>query len=219
MLLLAYLKHALHGNGLVSLSTFIRVFLEAAKSPTLHDTATLNMLCRLIQEEFFATGLPAEKVLLQVDDSTISRALGVVHNSLDLLRTTSTLPSSPFHNPTASASQLVRLLLSCVGDMSALSTGEAMIHYANVLEIMQLQLDADVRSALESFSLSLNMILGDDAKMAQEAQMMHSLQMSLGKGDISGPNSQTDLVSCSLMLRHLVSNFQFISVCQINKLM
>lgn len=204
MLLHAYLKHALHDIGLLPLSHFVAAFLKATKSPNLHDTATVNMLCRLIQEEYYSTGLSAEKVLIHVDDTSISETLETIHDALDLLRTTFTLPSSPFHNPVSSASQLVRLLLSCVGDMNALSTSEAMVHYANVLEIMQLQLDADVRAALEGFALSLSMVLGDDAKMAQEAQMMHTLQMTLGKGDISGPNSQSDLVTCSLVLRYLV---------------
>lgn len=167
------------------------------------------MLCRLIQEEYYASGLPADKILIQVDEVSISKALEIIRDALDLLRTAFTLPSSPFHNPVTSASQLVRLLLSGIGNMNALSTSDAMVHYANALEVMQqLELDADVRAALEGFALSLNMILGDDAKMAQEAQMMHTLQMSLGKGDVSGPNSQSDLVSCSLILRHLVRPYR-----------
>ena len=40
--------------------------------------------------------------------------------------------------------------------------------------------------------------------MAQETQLMRSKQSTLGKGDVIGPNSDSDLVSCGLLLRQLV---------------
>ncbi|THH04163.1 hypothetical protein EW145_g5729 [Phellinidium pouzarii] len=207
LLLYSYLKYALHNYDLLSLPVFVSTFVESAKSPNLHDASTLDMLCRLIQEEHYSSGLPPEQSLLSIHNSMTSRVLEIVHGSLSLLRVSYTLPSSPFHDLTSSASQLVMLVLSCVGDMSSVSTAQAMMHYAEVLEILQTsQLNNEMRSVLETFALSLNMILGDDAKMAQEAQLMQTLQLSLGKGDILGPNSHSDLVTCSLLLRHFVAN-------------
>ncbi|KAI5123762.1 hypothetical protein M0805_000352 [Coniferiporia weirii] len=206
-LLYSYLKHALHGIGLLSLPAFVSTFVEAAESPNLHDTSTLDMLCRLIQEEQYSSGLPPDQSLLNVHDHSTPRVLEITHGCLSLLRVSYSLPISPFHNLTSSASQLVVLVLSCVGDMSTVSTAQAMMHYAEVLEILQIsQLNSEIRAVLETFALSLSMVLGDDAKMAQEAQLMQTLQLSLGKGDILGPNSQSDLVTCSLLLRYLVGN-------------
>ena len=70
---------------------------------------------------------------------------------------------------------------------------------------MQLpQLSEDVRHVLENFCLSLTYILGDDAKAAHEAQMMHTLQLALGKNDIVGSNADRDIITCSLLLHNLV---------------
>ncbi|KAH8120455.1 mediator complex subunit Med5-domain-containing protein [Phellopilus nigrolimitatus] len=207
LLLYSYITYALHNHDLLSLPIFVSTFVEAAKSPNLHDSSTLDMLCRLVQEEHFSSGLPPDQSLLSFHDTLAPRTLEIVHGGLALLRVSYTLPSSPFHNLTSSASQLVILLLSCIGDMSSVSTAQAMMHYAEVLEMLQtLQLNGEIRTVLETFALSLSMILGDDAKMAQEAQLMQTLQLSLGKGDILGPNSHSDIVTCSLLLRHLMEN-------------
>lgn len=204
--LLAYIKSALHAH-LLSLPVFVVTFLQAAKSPSLHDTSTLDVLCRLVQEEHFASALPPHGSLVRFDEAPTT-VLAIVQDGLSLLRTAYALPPSPFHALSASASELVILLLSCVGDLSQVSMGEAMVHYGDVLELTQtLPLHDDVRAVLNGFALSLSMILGDDAKMAQEAQMMQTLQITLGKGDIAGPNSQSDIITCSLLLRHLVSIF------------
>ncbi|TDL28703.1 hypothetical protein BD410DRAFT_893659 [Rickenella mellea] len=203
--LLSYIKHALR-TSLLTLPSFVVAFLQAAKSPNLHDTATLDALCRLVQDERFLSGLPPLGSLVRFGESTIT-VLATVQDSLNLLRTAYALPMSSFHNLTASASELVILLLSCVGDMSQVSTAQAMIHFAEVHEMLQtLRLQGDIRSVLENFALSLSILLGDDAKMAQEAQMMQTLQLALGKGDISGPSSDSDMITCSLVLRYLVGS-------------
>lgn len=205
LLLCSYIKHGLRDSGLISLPAFIVSFLEPSKLPSLHDTSTLSMLCRLILEEHYASALPPEQSLLGPQNATTSKVLDLVDGALGLLRISYTLPTSSFHNPIPSASQLVMLLLSCVSDMTSVTTAQARKLFLVVNEILQMiQLDGELRAVLESLSLSLSLILGDDAKMAQELQQTQSLQLSLGKGDVFGPNSQTDIVSCSLLLRSLV---------------
>ncbi|OCB85645.1 hypothetical protein A7U60_g7295 [Sanghuangporus baumii] len=165
------------------------------------------MLCRLIQEEHYASALPPEQSLLSAQNASTSKVLDLVNGALGFLRVSYTLPTSSFHNPIPSTSQLVMLLLSCVSDMTSVTTAQARQLFLEVNETLQMiQLDGELRAVLESFALSLSMILGDDAKMAQELQQTQSLQLSLGKGDVFGPNSQTDIVTCSLMLRSLVEN-------------
>lgn len=205
LLLYSYLQYALHNFELLSLPAFVLTFLESAKSPSLHDTSTLNMLCRLIHEEHFASGLPPAQSLLNAHDSLTPKVLEIVHGALGLLRVSYNLQVSSFHKLVLSATQLVVHLLSCVEDMTSVTATQAMMHYAAVQEVLQIpQLDQGLKTVLESYALSLSMIWGDDAKMAQEAQQMQTLQLSMGKGDILGPNSQSDIVTCSLVLRHLV---------------
>ncbi|KAL5518819.1 NUT1 [Sanghuangporus vaninii] len=207
LLLLSYLKHGLHDSGLLSLPALVFSFLEPSRLSHLHDTSTLSMLCRLIQEEHYASALPPEQSLLSAQTASTSKVLDLVNGALGFLRVSYTLPTSSFHNPIPSSSQLVMLLLSCVSDMTSVTTAQARQLFLEVNETLQMiQLDGELRAVLESFALSLSMILGDDAKMAQELQQTQSLQLSLGKGDVFGPNSQTDIVTCSLMLRSLVEN-------------
>ncbi|KAL5495140.1 NUT1 [Sanghuangporus weigelae] len=207
LLLYSYLTHGLHDSGLLSLPALVVLFLEPSRLSNLHDTSTLSMLCRLIQEEHYASALPPEQSLLSAQNASTSKVLDLVNGALGLLRVSYTLPTSSFHNPIPSTSQLVMLLLSCVSDMTSVTTAQARQLFLEVNETLQMiQLDGELRAVLESFALSLSMILGDDAKMAQELQQTQSLQLSLGKGDVFGPNSQTDIVTCSLMLRSLVEN-------------
>lgn len=210
LLLYSYLQHALHNFELLSLPAFVFTFLEAAKSQSLQDTSTLNMLCRLIHEEHFASGLPPAQSLLNAHNSLTPKVLEMIQGALELLRISYNLQVSSFHKLVVSATQLVMHLLSCVEDMTSVTATQAMMHFGAVQQVLQIpQLDHDLRAVLESFALSLSMIWGDDAKMAQEAQQMQTLQLSLGKGDILGPNSQSDIVTCSLVLRHLVRHINW----------
>lgn len=204
ILLCSYLRTALHTHDTLSLPVLISTFIEASKSANLHDTTTLDMLCRLIQEEHYALGLPCEQTLFSVGDS-LSLILQTVNDSLNLLRIVHTLPHSPFHNVVASASQLILLLLSCVGSVSTVSAAEAIVYYAEASDILQsLELSSELKDALGTFTFQLNLSLGEDIKMAQEAQLLQRIQLSMGKGDVIGPNSETDLTTCSLLLRQLV---------------
>ena len=131
--------------------------------------------------------------------------LGTVHDALALLRTAHTLSISHFHQLTTSASELVILLLSCVSDLSQLSTAQAMVYFNEVTFLLtHYRLSPEVRQVLDSFVISLTLLIGDDAKAAREAQMMQN-QFALGRGDISGPNSDGDMTTLGLMLNTMVT--------------
>lgn len=198
-----YLKHAIQ-DGLLSLPKFVSTFLAASRSPELHNAATLDMLCRVALDSHYASGLPPIGSVVPYSESTIE-LLGTVQDAMSLLRTAHSLPITHYHQLTTSASELLVLLLSCVNDVSQISTAQAMVHFADASDMMQvLRLSPGVRQELETFALSLSLLLGDDAKAAREAQMMHTLQLAFSKGDLIGPGSDTDLVTCSLLLHALV---------------
>ncbi len=200
----AYIEAALQ-DGLLNLRAFVAVFLQAAKSPNLQEASTLDNLCRLILNHHYASGLSPNSSFMRVNDST-SDVMPVVHDSLALLRATNQIPSSPYHALTSSAGQLAMLLIHCVGDLSQVSNQQIVISYATVLDILQsTRLDGDVRNGLENLMMSLSLLIGDDVKMAQEVQVMQTMQVSLGRTDATGSNTPTDLASCSFLLRHLVN--------------
>ncbi|KAI0704950.1 hypothetical protein BC835DRAFT_1261628 [Cytidiella melzeri] len=199
----AYLKYAIQ-DGTLSLSTFVSTFLSAARSQDLHHTATLDILCKTTLECHYATGLPPAGSVVPFNESPVV-ILHTVHDCMALLRAACSMPTSQFHQVTTSASELLILLLSTVTDVSQVSTAQAMGHFADVSDMLQLpRLSTDVRHVLENFALSLSYLLGDDAKAAREAQMMHTLQLALGKGDIIGSNSDRDIITCSLLLYTLI---------------
>ncbi|KAF8898666.1 hypothetical protein BD779DRAFT_1607403 [Infundibulicybe gibba] len=176
----AYLSHAIQ-EGMISVSTFVTTLLQAARSPELHSLSIVPLTALT----------PA--------------ILNTIQDALALLRTAHSLSISQFHHLTESASELVILLFSCVSDLSQISTAQAMDYFADASEILHtFPLTPDVRQVLETFVVSLNLLLGDDAKIAREAQMMHTMQLALGKGDLLGPASETDIVTLSLLLHHIV---------------
>lgn len=176
----------------------------AARSPELHNSATLDLLCRVALDCHYASGLPVIGSVVPYSKSP-SDILGTVQDAVVLLKTAHSLPISHFHQLTTSASELLILLLSCVLDVSQISTAQAMLHFADTSDLLQIyRLSHGVREVLEAFALSLSLLLGDDAKAAREAQMMHTLQLAMGKGDILGPNSDTDITTFSLILHSFV---------------
>lgn len=201
----AYLKYAIQ-DGQLSLATFIATFLPAARSQELHHTATLDILCKTALECHYASGLPLNGDIVPFNElPTVT--LGKVEDCMALLRVASTLPATQFHQVTVSASQLLLLLLSKVTDITQISTSEAVMHFNHITEMMNLpSLSTDVRQVLGNILMSLTYVLGDEAKAAREAQMMHTLQLALGKSDIAGTNSDRDLVTCSLLLCAMVSS-------------
>ncbi|KII93232.1 hypothetical protein PLICRDRAFT_121648 [Plicaturopsis crispa FD-325 SS-3] len=193
-------------KGVLPLSVFVATFLQAARSTELHVPATLDMLCRVALDAHYSSGLPSIGSVVSYSESPIV-VLGTVQDALALLRTAHSLPMSHFHQLITSASELLILLLSCVTDMSQVSTAQALVHFADANDMLHtLHLSQDVRQVLDTFVMSLSLLIGDDAKAAREAQMMHTIQLALGKGDILGPSSNTDIVTSGLILNHLVTN-------------
>ncbi|EMD42220.1 hypothetical protein CERSUDRAFT_110751 [Gelatoporia subvermispora B] len=198
-----YLRHAIQ-HGLISLPIFVSTFLPAARSPELHNSATLDMLCRVALDCHYATGLPPMGSLVPFSHSPVE-ILGTVVEAMALLRTAYSLPTAHFHQLTTSASELLLLLASCVPDVSPISTGQAMVYVADATDLITMfRLMPAVRQVLENLMLSLSLLLGEDAKVAREAQMMHTLQLAMGKGDILGSNSDSDIVTLSLFLNCLL---------------
>ena len=111
-----YLSSALR-EGLISLPVFVVTLLQAAQSPELHVSATLDMLCKVIIDAHYTSGLPPKSSLVSTSDPPTA-VLGPIRDALALLRTAHALPISPFHNLTASVSELIILLLSCATDLT-----------------------------------------------------------------------------------------------------
>ncbi|KDR85067.1 hypothetical protein GALMADRAFT_218149 [Galerina marginata CBS 339.88] len=199
-----YLKAAIQ-DGILPVSTFVSTFLQAARSSDLHIPATLDTLCRLALDAHYPSGQPPIGSVVPFNESP-TVVLGTVHDALALLRTSFTLPSSQFHQLTRSVSELVILLLSCVSDLSQVSTSQAMLHFSDVNDLLtNYSLRSDVRHVLDTFVLSLSLLIGDDVKAAREAQMMHTMQFTLGKGDILGPSSDTDVITLGLLLNFMLT--------------
>lgn len=203
----SYLRIAIQ-QGTLSLAAFVSIFLAAAQSREFHNIATLDILCKLILECHYSSEMPAIGSVVPFSESSIV-ILKTAQDCMALLRTAYTLPPSHFHPLTNTVSELLVLLLSSVTDLSHVSTAQAIQILDEMNDMLQiLRLTPDVRHVMENIGLSLSFLLGDDAKIAREAQMMHTFQLALGKGDIGGPSSGTDLISCSLLLHNLVSLYK-----------
>ncbi|KAF5375095.1 hypothetical protein D9758_000207 [Tetrapyrgos nigripes] len=198
-----YLKYAIQ-DGMIPVPVFVPTFLQATRSPELHNAATLDMLCRIALDEYYATGRGSSGSIVAYGESP-SVILELVQDAMALFRTAHSLPSSHFHQLITSSAELLLILLPCVPDMSHISTAQAMIYFAYVSDIMQnFQLTAELKQALENFALTLSITIGDDAKVAREAQMMQSMQLAFGKGDMVGSSSDTDVITLSLVLNHIM---------------
>ncbi|KAJ7619106.1 hypothetical protein DFH06DRAFT_1235312 [Mycena polygramma] len=194
-----YLKIGIQ-SGMLSISIFVSTFLQAARSTELHAPATLDMLCRVALDAHYSSGLPSG-ISFSDTPMTVSNTL---QDALALLRVAHELPISHFHQLTTSASELVILLFSSA-DMSQLPSSQAIVLVGDASSmISHNSISQDVRQVLESFALSLGLLVGDDAKAASDAHLMHSFQFALGKSDTLGSSSNTDTVSLSLTLSYLV---------------
>lgn len=91
---------------MISLAVFIATLLQAARSPELHNAATLDMLCRIALDAHFSSGQPPVGSVVAFDESPIV-VLGVVQDALGLLEIAHSLPVSHFHQLTTSSSELV----------------------------------------------------------------------------------------------------------------
>ncbi|KAF9481359.1 hypothetical protein BDN70DRAFT_876312 [Pholiota conissans] len=199
-----YLKAAIQ-DGILPVSTFVSTLLQAARSSELHIPATLDTLCRIALDAHYASGQPPMGSVVPFSESP-SVVLQTIQDALALLRTAYSLPMSHFHQLTTSVAELVMLLVSCVPDPSQVSTAQALVHYSDVDNLLtNCRLSPDLRQVLETFALSLTLLIGDDVKAAREAQMMHTIQFTLGKGDILGPSSDTDIITLGLLLNYMVT--------------
>ncbi|KAG5648052.1 hypothetical protein DXG03_007087 [Asterophora parasitica] len=165
-----YLKHAIQ-DGSLSISAFVSTLLQAARSPELHEPATLDNVCRVALDAHYSSGLAPIGSVVPYDESPLA-VLATVQDALALLRTAHSLPMSHFHQLTTSASELMILLLTCVSDFTQISTAQAMLYYADVCDLVQnFRLTQDVRQVLDGYTFQLGLVMGDDAKAAREAQV------------------------------------------------
>ncbi|KAF8503938.1 mediator complex subunit Med5-domain-containing protein [Hysterangium stoloniferum] len=183
-------------------------FLKNVRSPTssLHDPSSLDMVCRLILNLHYESHAPALGSLIPFAEHP-SELLNTISDLLYLLRLSYEFSASPFHQLTTSASELLLQLLAYVGDMSDVTTSQATVLLSLVHVVLQVvTLDENVRNALDSFLLSLSLILGDGTRQADEAEMFASFQLTPSRHETAGPNPSLDLLSGSLIMARLVSN-------------
>lgn len=199
-----YLQLAL-SDGLLSNAVFVSTFIRAARDPELQNGSTLDMLCRLALNTHYTSGSSPAGSIISLADSQVS-VLSKVQDALALLRVAHSLPPSNFHQLIVSASELAILLLSCVTDMSQVTAAQAMIYLGDTNDALQsLRLSQELRQVLEGFVLSLSLLMGDDAKAVRDAQMLHTMQLTMGKNDVLGTNVETDTVTCGLLLQSLMA--------------
>lgn len=204
-----YLEYAIQ-DGILSVATFVSTLLRAAQSPELHDAETLDTLVRIALDAHYSSGLSPVGSVVPYSESTAA-ILDTIQDALALLRIAHSLPIAHFHQIITSASELLILLMSCVPELSSnaqISSAQAMLHFSNANNLLNsFALSSDVKHVLDNSAMNLSLLIGDDTKAVREAQMLHSLQQqTFGKGDILGPNSNTDIVTFGLELHHLVSD-------------
>lgn len=131
-----------------------------------------------------------------------TRILGTAQYAMGLLRTSFMFPESHFHQLTTSASELLVLLTSCVSDPTQISATQALLFAREAHNIVQnFRLSGDVRHVLEQFLMRLDY----DESLPMDAQMLPAFQFALGRTDtVLSASSDTDIVTCSLVLTHLV---------------
>jgi mediator of RNA polymerase II transcription subunit 5 len=198
-----YLRHAMR-QGTLSLNVFISAFLSAARSLELQNVSTLDSLCRLALEQHYSSGLPPLGSVISFTQP-LSSVLNTVRDAMELLRIAHTLVSSQIHRLTNSASELLILLISPIQDISQIPPTQALRIFDEAHQLQQIpRLSHDVKQVLDGFVYNLTLIAGDE-RAAREAEMIHTLQLAMGKTDMGGANaSGRDMVSCGLVLHHLV---------------
>lgn len=188
-------------EGILPLPRFVSNLLDAARSPDLHNVATLDTLVRIALDAHYSSGKAPVGSIIGVEDSTIT-IMRTVKDGMALLRVAYSLPLSPFHQLTTSVSELLILLLSPLNDFSDIPGTETSQHFTDANELLHnYQLTPNLRQILESHVTYLSIILGDDVKTARGTQM---IQYALGRGSVFGPNSNTDIITSGLLLNHLV---------------
>lgn len=165
--------------------------------------ATLDSFCRIALDAHYKSGLPPLGSVIRPGESPIT-IFGIIQDGLALLRTAHSSSISHFHQLSTSAAELFMLLLSCLREISLVPSTQVMVAFAEATDLLhRFRLNSELRQTLEGFVLSLSLLIGDDAKSAQEPP--HStIQLVLEKRDAAGPSSEADIISMSLLLQHLV---------------
>ncbi|KAJ8456924.1 hypothetical protein ONZ45_g18524 [Pleurotus djamor] len=202
--LVDYFRQALK-EGLVSLPIFVSTFLQAARSPEIQTSASLDMLCRVALDAHYSSNCPPIGSVVP-SNAASATIIGTVQDALALLRSATSLPPSHFHQLSTSAAELATLLISCLTDISQIPISQALIHLSEVRELLQnFPLSSSARMILQHYAISLEAVVGDDVKAAQEAQIMQSVSISTyGKGDFIESSSYSDIISFGLLFNQLV---------------
>ena len=162
-LLQDYLNHGID-KGMIPVHVYVATFLQATRSPELHDATTLDMLCQIALNAHYSSGMPPIGSVVSYSESPVV-VLGTVQDALaPVTWTAHSLHMSPNRSQhlISSASELVILLLSCITELSQVSTAQAMAHFADATDMLQtLRLSPDVRQVLETFVMSLGLLIGD----------------------------------------------------------
>ncbi|KAA1468198.1 hypothetical protein DENSPDRAFT_770124 [Dentipellis sp. KUC8613] len=200
----AYIKRALQ-TRLFPLRIFIATFLQAVRSPELHNSATLEILCRTAREMSLLPDLISFNSPLSADPNA---ALGTIRDALVLLQTVNTVTTSRSYPVVIdSANELLLLLLDSIADITSVSSAQAMACIDDAKALLQLQpLSSQVTGALRSLVASLSLLTDEVPQISREVQMINTVHTSLVKGDVLGSGSGGDNLSCKLLLYHLVSS-------------
>ncbi|KAF9056240.1 hypothetical protein BJ165DRAFT_1522179 [Panaeolus papilionaceus] len=202
-----YLATAIQ-DGILPVSIFVPTFLQAARSTELHKTATLNNLCRIVLDAYYASGLPSPRGFIVSGHESPAAMASFLQDGLVLLRTAYSLPISHFHPVTTSVSEFIALLTACITSLSQFPPVQATACFSDLNELLtNYPLLPNLRQALDSLMLTLSVTFGDDLKVIQHTQIPHApLPTSSGsKADVFGPSSDTDIISLGLLLNHLVT--------------
>lgn len=193
-------------QNILSLAVFIATFLSAARSLELQNVATLDMLCRLALEQHYSSGLPPVGSIISFTQPLAS-VLTTVRDAMELARISHSLVPNNFHRLTNSASELMVLLIGPLRDVSQIPATQALHMLGEAHQLHQNpRLSPDVKHVLEELIYSLSLIAGDE-KATREAEMIHTLQLAMGRSDIGGTDSSgRDAITCGLLLQSLVSD-------------
>ncbi|TFY83598.1 hypothetical protein EWM64_g422 [Hericium alpestre] len=194
----AYITCALQ-KGFLSLNIFAATFLQAARSPELHNPATLELLCRTAVETSLSSNIPS---LGSIISESPDAALSTIGDALALLQTVYNLPVMS-GRLSELVGNLLLLMLHSFTDLAKVSSAQAMACIDDAKVTLLFQLSPDVRQALENFVVSLSFFADEDPTVTREVKMIHTMQSSLAKGDILGPGVGGHDVSCALLLYHL----------------
>ena len=189
---------------LLPVSTYVATFLQAVKSPDLQTPATIEMLCRIAVDSHYSSGKSGLGSIIAFGEPSAA-VLERLRDGFSLLQIACSLPAPHFHRVTQAASELVALLLSCI-DVTKINLNDSMLVYSQVSAVAGLPLPPLLIQQLGRFDIALNLNIMDksDDKIARGGPLTHDLGMSLGPGIVPESLPDTDVITCSALLQHLV---------------